>query len=214
MSKYVFLVFTSLLIFLSPIFTESAKADDALLSAFAQMQMKEACLIGSGGIAEDPPIMNIESEGGEKNLESFKSIEVETGIPEYEIQSNIKSEIRTSSSGSRIVMPFGNVFIKYGYCHIFERHMQTSNGTTGKWTKGVSQFKYARFPTTTMDIIIDVINKAPLVRDPLIPGRATKTAYSSIEGQNVTVVIHETKHFSSRSYDSYDWIIISSYPKF
>lgn len=123
------------------------------------------------------------------------------------------SQIRISDSGSRIVLPFVQ-YVNYGYCHLFDRHMKYANNRTKHTsTNGASQFTYARYPSTTMDIAMEAINGTTLlIPDPNIPNRYTKSAYSKTERQNVTVVLHRGSDWNG--FGSYDWVIITAYPWF
>lgn len=131
------------------------------------------------------------------------------------IQSTAFSSItRTSKSGSKIFLPVEAGNTRYGYCHLYMYHMHASNGKHGqKDSNSKSQFENARYPSTTMDVIMEVINKdKSLSNSTTIPGRASKTAYSSIEGQQVTVSIHLASGWTGKDYGDKDWIVVSAYP--
>lgn len=123
---------------------------------------------------------------------------------------NFTSEIRTSVAGSRIVMPaYG---INHGYCHIFQRHMKNSNGKTKYKIGDASQFRYARYPQPTMDIIMQVVDGTKILMDTDDPNRKYKIAWSKTEKQNVKVILHRGRAFNP--YGAYDWVVVTAYPVF
>lgn len=120
------------------------------------------------------------------------------------------SQIRTSDKGSRIVMPF-IPFANLGYCHIFEGHMQWANGIYVETVNYSTQFAIAMYPTTLMDAIMQSIDgTATLTPVPGNANRKIKTAYSSIVGHKIKVVIQ--KGDSINPYGAYDWVIITAHP--
>lgn len=125
-------------------------------------------------------------------------------------------EIRTSRNGHTIVLSSGSG-ASYGYCHIFYRHMIESNGKHGKkatFGDKPSQFQYARYPDSLMDIAMQVINSGAREEVAGTGGRLKKTITSSKEGQTVEVVYAKTRDWGSGRYAAYDYVIISMYPKF
>lgn len=127
--------------------------------------------------------------------------------------SNFTSQVRTSKSGSSIILHHGQ-FKNYGYCHVYSGHMKLADNTKNNVEyiggKYKSQFQYASFPSKAMTIAMEVINT-----DKSLEGtgtRRTKEIYSPTEGQRVKVVLHQGSDFSG--FSSYDWVIISMYPVF
>ncbi|MGE7840149.1 hypothetical protein ACQKNX_05090 [Lysinibacillus sp. NPDC093712] len=139
----------------------------------------------------------------------FPSEELEDSIAP--LSSAVTSEIRSSSQGSRVVMPAVNPYYNYGYCHIFERHMANANGTKKYDKNGASQFMYARFSASTMDVIMEAINGTTnLVTEQ--DGKYSKTAWSKTEQQNVKVILRRGSDMTG--YSAYDWVVITAYPYF
>lgn len=141
--------------------------------------------------------------------QSTSIIQEDSIVQEASTSSTFSSKIRTSKSGSSIVLSTLSGK-NYGYCHIYLGHMKYSNGTPKYSYNGKTQFIYAEFPSDTMDIAMEVINK----QDNLIYGGKTdryyKQIYSSLAGQTVRVVLHRGKSFGYRQ----DWVIVSMYPRF
>ncbi|WP_342558430.1 hypothetical protein [Metasolibacillus sp. FSL K6-0083] len=127
---------------------------------------------------------------------------------------NLTSEVRTSKQGSRIVMVAGNHLTNHGYCHIFMRHMENSNGNKKYSVNGVSQFTIARYPSHIMDIIMDVVDGTTLlVPDTSKNGRYYKIKTIGEEGnQNVKVILQRGS--SMTGFEAYDWVVITTYPVF
>lgn len=123
------------------------------------------------------------------------------------------SQISISNAGSRVVMPFVNGILNFGYCHVFEGHMEFSDGTKKNKVNGKGQFQNAQYPETTMKIIMEVINGTT----ELIPERDnkfSKTKYSKTERQNVKVILRRGKDVTAGNYSAYDWVVVTAYPIF
>lgn len=122
----------------------------------------------------------------------------------------------TSAKGSKIVMPVAK-YKSYGYCHIYDYHMKNANTKKkhevqigGFWK---SQFQYAHFPDTAMDIAMEVIDGTDeIVSDPDNPNRYIKTFFSYKEGQRVRVALQRGNTWGG--YNNYDWVLVSMYPVF
>lgn len=121
-----------------------------------------------------------------------------------------------TSSGSDIIMASGKGWKNYGYCHIYKGHMQ--NNILGKLNYtytplGKSQFQLVHNPYAMIDIMKNVINK-DLDYERVTPNRIIKEAYNVRENQKVRVVLDDPKGWTTRQFDQYDWIVVSSYPVF
>lgn len=225
--KKTFLFFITLTFLFSSVFLvtpNSVSADPGLFGEIVRDQASDACINNiaraSLPLGEEETFTFIEDEG-----ETFTIIEDE-GTYTRTVESNnssipfsisaFKNEVATSDLGSKIILPLAE-FNNYGYCHTFKGHMLYANGTK-KYSKKIggetkSQFQYPRYPETTMDIIVQVVNGTTTLncqKDK--PTRCTKEAYSKLEGQRVKVVLERGK--SLANYNNYDWVVITSYPVF
>lgn len=233
--KKTFLFFTTLTFLFSSVFLvppKSASADLGLLGALVKNQASDVCInnIARGGLPfieqetfavdedEDETFTIIEDEE-----ETFTIIKDEgdiTGVFESSNSvtpfsiSNFKNVVATSDLGSKMIIPLGQ-FTNYGYCHTFKGHMLNSNGNK-KYSKLIggeykSQFQYPRYPETTMDIVMNVVNgTTTLTCQTNKPTRCTKEAKSNLEGQNVRVVLERGSNFAN--YSNYKWVVITAYP--
>ncbi len=102
---------------------------------------------------------------------------------------------------------------KYGYCHILLRHLQQPS-LTPRIIDGASQFRLFHTEYQMMRLIMDVINQQPKLNHTSKPGRYYKDHYTMFDGSKVRVVFHDTRFWSTRDYDRYDYIIISAFPRF
>ncbi|WP_421663624.1 hypothetical protein [Lysinibacillus telephonicus] len=182
--------------------------DDDLLNGVVKDAAHRFCLaVGTAGSKDNESLqeeVEVEVEVEEEDINT----------KEFETQSSGWSgQLDISESGSSIYLPVEEGNTLNGYCHIYVRHMQYANGQHKQKHNGVSQFENARYPITTMEIIMEVINRDSSVEyHPTIKGRGTKTAFSPTEGQQVTVVMQKGSTWSGGKYDDYDWVIISAYP--
>lgn len=120
----------------------------------------------------------------------------------------------STSSGSDIIMASGKGWKNYGYCHIYQGHMK--NNILGKLNYnylGKSQFQLVHNPYAMIDIMKNVINK-DLYYDKVSEYRILKEEYNVREQQRVRVVLDNPKGWTTREFDQYDWIVVSSYPVF
>ncbi len=117
--------------------------------------------------------------------------------------------VRTSKAGSKLVLPPSNV--KYGYCHIRERHMKKPSVKPIQ-INGASQFSKFYGEKELMDsVLMDVINTQSKIVY-MSPVRAYKQIYNSHEGRQVRVILHKGSDWGG--YHQYDWVIVSAYPVF
>lgn len=118
-------------------------------------------------------------------------------------------QVRTSASGSKIIMPGGNS--SYGYCHIVERHM-VQPSVSPVSVNGASQFRKLYSEAELMDyVLMDVINtQTKLVYTSST--RAYKEIYNMYEGKTVRVILHKGSDWSGLT--NYDWVVVSAYPVF
>lgn len=238
--KKTFLLFTAIFLFSGSFLAspKSVSADPGLLAEMVRDQASDACInniaLASIPLSEDFNTSNygvsLDDEDTftivEDEDDTFTIIEDE-GIYTRTVEesnnaimpfsvSTFKNQVATSSQGSKIIMPIGQ-FTNYGYCHTFKGHMLNANGNK-KYSKTIngekkSQFQYPRYPETTMDIIIEVVNGTKtLTCQKDKPTRCTKEAYSDLEDQKVKVVLERGKNFSN--YNTYEWVVITAYPKF
>lgn len=173
---------------------EQIQPYDYLTSELVKKKSKSYCLGDLRSINQEEVIID---------TTNVSDIDVLSGAP-------FTSQIRTSSSGSRIVsptIPGSNL----GYCHIFEGHMQFANGFNVENHPAGTQFAEAHFPLQTMDIVMEVVNGTDNLKP--VPGnsnRKSKTAYSKTAGSRVIVFLQ--KGASMSSYQAYDWVVITAYP--
>lgn len=191
-----------------------------LASELVKKQVKSSCgsyaRISNNAVAMLP---GTSTDIGEPTLIPYGGLEESILIPNDELEEsiqplnvNLTSQIRTSEAGSRIVLPVISGLYNYGYCHLFERHMEYANGTRNYKKNGASQFQYARYPEATMKIIMEVIDGTTL----LIPeseGKYSKSKYSNTEKQNVKVILRRGSDVTNGgNFSAYDWVVVTAYP--
>lgn len=140
-----------------------------------------------------------------RSINSVEVIENSTNESDIEVQSSSgwSDQNATSDAGSKIRLTSER------YCHIFMAHMQWANGYQVENVYGSTQFAFATYPASTMDIIMQVVDGTTKL-DPVngYPNRKSKHTYSSIAGTRVFVVLEKPSNTSS-----YDWKVITAYPK-
>lgn len=228
--KKVFFIFTMLMFLFSSVFLASPKSVSADPGMFAEMvrdQASDACINNiaraSLPLTQELDIYNYEMSEEEEDTFTIiedegtytRTVETNDSIMPYAV-SAFKNEVATSSQGSKIILPLGQFTPAYGYCHTFKGHMLNSDGTKKHSVKiggePKSQFQYPRYPETTMDIIVEVVNgTTDLKCQKERPTRCTKEANSKLEGQKVKVVLERGKSYSG--YSNYNWVVITAYPK-